>query len=123
LFGDPLLRAGFEEIERETSAVEHFVVEGANVKLGTQFFSSSLTEVQELGLAYLVAASLCGRPRNVPINLRLDRWLIGCAGFSHKLNGLIASPSLRVNSRIDHQAHSAPKFRRKATLVRNGILV
>jgi len=38
LFRDPLVGAGFKEIQGETSAIEHFVVEGADIKLGTQFF-------------------------------------------------------------------------------------
>ena len=37
--GDPLVCAGFEQIEGKGSAVEHLVVEFADVKLGAQFLS------------------------------------------------------------------------------------
>ena len=35
LFGDPFVGAGFQEIEGEGSSVEHLIVEGTEVKLGS----------------------------------------------------------------------------------------
>src|ERR1700688_1945612 len=37
LLGDPFVGAGVEKIERESSAVEHFVMELADVELGAEF--------------------------------------------------------------------------------------
>jgi len=45
LFRDPLIGAGLKEIQGETSAIEHFVVESADIKLGTQFFPGTFAPV------------------------------------------------------------------------------
>jgi len=48
LQGDPFVGAGFQEIEGEGSAVEHFVVEFADVEFGTQFFLGAVAEFTDL---------------------------------------------------------------------------
>jgi hypothetical protein len=84
LIRDPFLDSTFEEIKREASTIEHFVVESTNIEPRPQFFPGTLAEFQELELPYLVAASLCW-PSDVAIRLRLNGGLIHC-------------PDLRINS-------------------------
>jgi hypothetical protein len=48
LLGDPLVGAGFQKIEGEGSAVEHFVVEFADVEFGAQFFLGAVAEFTDL---------------------------------------------------------------------------
>jgi hypothetical protein len=119
---DPLIRTDFEKVESEASSVQHFVVERTNVELGAKLFSGTFAQFEEFELTDLVAASL-RRPCNIPINFRLDCRFVDSAGFSHKLDGLVARPSVGVDSRVDYEAYSTPKFGGEATVLGSGILV
>src|SRR6201999_3776915 len=48
LFGDPLVGTGIEKIEGQGAAIEHLVMEAANVELGTQFFLGPFAEFADL---------------------------------------------------------------------------
>ncbi len=54
-FRDPFVRAGFEKVEGEGSAVEHPVVEAAEIELGAQFPLGAVAQFAELELTNLVA--------------------------------------------------------------------
>ena len=47
LLRDPFVGAGLEQVKRQGSAVEHLVVEGADVKLGAQFFLGAFAQFAE----------------------------------------------------------------------------
>ena len=48
LLRDPFVRARFQKIERQRSAVEHLVVKGADIELGSQFFLGAVAKVANL---------------------------------------------------------------------------
>src|SRR4051794_25431620 len=51
LLRDPFVRARFEKIEWKASAIQHFIVEGTDVELGSQFFACAFAQLDELELA------------------------------------------------------------------------
>ncbi len=106
LLGDPFVGAGVEQIEREGAAVEHLVVEFADVKLGAQFFPGTFAEFANLELPKFVAEGL-RRPCDVAVGLGLDRRLVNRAGLAEEIYDLIAAPSLGVDSGIHHETHRA----------------
>src|SRR5271165_2651995 len=55
---NPAIRAVVEQVEREDAAIQHLVVEGADVELGTQFVPSAFAEFDELELSQLVTKGL-----------------------------------------------------------------
>ncbi len=55
LFRDPFIGAGLEQVERKGSAIEHLVVELANVEPGAQFLLRAFPEFADLELAQLIA--------------------------------------------------------------------
>ena len=61
LFGDPFIRAGLEKIEGKRSAVEHLVVEGADVELWSQLCSGAFAQFAELELAEFVTQACAGQ--------------------------------------------------------------
>src|ERR1019366_9164492 len=119
---DPLVGAGIQKIEREGSAVEQLVVEGADVKLGAQFFLSACAKLADLELAEFITEGLRG-PRDVAVGLGLDGGLINRAGLPHEVHDLLAGPSFRMDSGIDDQANSAKELRGEAAVIGDGILV
>ncbi len=120
--GDPFIRARVEEIEGEGSAVEHLVVEAADVELGAQLFLGAVAEFAELELAELIAEGL-GGPSDVAVRLRLDGGLIDGAGLAEELHDLIAGPAFGVDSGINDETDGAEQLRGEAAVVRDRILV
>jgi hypothetical protein len=51
---NPAIRAGVEQVERENAAIQHLIVEGADVELGTQFLPCTFAKLEELELPDLV---------------------------------------------------------------------
>ena len=104
LLGDPLLRTGFEHIERKSATVEHFVMKFAQVEFRSQLLLSALAELADLELAEFVAERLSW-PGNIAVGLGLESGLIDRAGFAEEIYNLIAAPAFGVNSRIHNKAH------------------
>src|SRR6266849_1653694 len=97
-------------------------MKAADIKLWPQGFLGAFAKLSDLELAKLVAQRLC-RPRDVAVGFRLDGWLVNGARLAHELDDLIAAPSFRMDSGINHQAHGAEKFRREAAVVGNRVVV
>src|SRR6267143_2303746 len=53
LLGDPFVGAGFQKIEGEGSAVEHFVVEFADVEFGAQLRNEHAKKEEGYGTIYM----------------------------------------------------------------------
>src|SRR4029077_1633996 len=58
LLRDPLVGAGFEQIEGQRAAVEHFVGKLAEIELRPHFFLGAFTQLPELELAELITERL-----------------------------------------------------------------
>src|SRR3984885_9828482 len=112
LFLNPLIGARLEQVQGKSPTVEHFVMEGSDIQLGSQLLLSSIPEFADFELAELVAESLRG-PRDITIGLGLDRGFIDRARFAEEIHHLIARPCFGVNSCVDHQAHGAEEFGRE----------
>src|SRR5271156_4936151 len=106
LFLNPALGAGIEKIQRERSAIKHFVVEAAQIELRSEFLLGAFAQLADLELAKLVAERL-GWPGNVAVGFRLDRRLIDRARLPHEIHDLIAAPAFGMDSGIDLQPHGA----------------
>src|SRR5580704_18106463 len=122
LLGNPLVRASLEQVEWQGPAIQHLVVEGANVELGPQFFPGAFAKLANLKLAQLVAESL-RRPRDVAISFGLNGRLVNGARLAKKFYNLIACPAFGMDSCIHNQPNGPEEFRGKSAVVRNGILV
>src|SRR6476646_2985951 len=97
-------------------------MEAADVKLRPQYFPGAFAEFANLELAQFVAEGL-RRPGDVAVGLRLDRRLIHGAGLAHEIHNLVACPTFRMDSGIDHETHCTEEFRGKAAIVRSWVLV
>src|SRR5258708_7858542 len=73
--GDPGGNFRIQDIQRQRSVSQDFVVEGAQVELVSEQPSSFFSQFQNFQLSELVGQSLCG-PRDVPVYLALDVGLV-----------------------------------------------
>src|SRR5258708_12304675 len=95
MLGDPFVGAGVEQVEGQGSTIEHRIVEGAEVELGSQFFLGTVAEFAKLELAKLVAKSLRG-PRDVAIGFGLDGGLVDRARLPDEIHALVTFPTLSI---------------------------
>src|SRR5271170_7614960 len=86
---NPAVRARVEQVKRESAAVQHFVVEGAEVELCTQLLPRAFAQFDELELPDLVTQGL-GRPGDVAVRFRLDLGLVERTGFAEEVDHPIA---------------------------------
>jgi len=122
LLHDPFVRTGFQHIEGKGAAVEDFVVEGAEIKLGAQFFLGAIAEFANFELTEFVAKGL-GRPGDVPVGFGLNGGFVDGTRFPEVFDYLIASPTLRMDAGIDHESDRTEEFRREPAVVRHRILI
>src|SRR5215472_1507543 len=122
LFRNPFLSASFQQIQRQRASVEHLVVKASDIKFRAQGLLRAVAKLTKFELTQLVAQGLCWQ-RDVAIGLRLDGGLVNSAGLAHELHHLIARPSFRVDSGVDHQAHGTQELGREPPIVRDWILV
>src|SRR5258708_27701433 len=113
---------GQEHDQGQGSAIQHLIVEGANVELGDQVSPGSFAELANLQLAKLVTKGL-RRPRDVTVGFGLDGRLVHGSRLAEKLHNLIACPTFGVDSCVHNQPHGPEEFGGKSAVVRNGILV
>src|SRR5260370_9329473 len=97
-------------------------MEGAYVKLRAQFFLGAFAEFADLELAEFITEGLRG-PRDVAVGLGLDAGLVNRARLTEEIHDLIAVPSLRVDSGINHQSHGAEELRGEAAVIGDRILI
>src|SRR5579871_545353 len=119
---DPQVGACIQQVERQYPAIEHLVMEGAQIEARTECFPGAHAELAELQLSELVGKSLC-RPRDVAIGFALNRGLVDRSRFTHEVHHLIARPSLGVDTGIDHEAHRAEQLAREPAVIADRILV
>src|SRR5271166_3278076 len=103
---NPAIYPRFQHVQRQTAAAEYFVVKCADIEARTQALLGPLPQFANFKLPDLVAERL-RRPRNVTIDLGLNRGLVGGAAFPEVRHSLLAAPALGMNPRIDHQANRA----------------
>jgi hypothetical protein len=100
LTSNPVIDAGFQHVERQTSSTEDFIMEGSDVEARTKLLLCAIAEIENLELTDLVAEAL-RRPCNIPVNFSLDRRLVRGAAFAEVGHRPFASPTFGVNARVD----------------------
>src|SRR5215469_2434975 len=106
LLRDPLIGTRLQHVQRERAAIQHLIVELAQIELWPQLFLGALPQLAEFQLTEFVAESL-GGPGDVAVRFGLDRRLVDSSGLAHEFYDLVSSPSLGVDPGIDHQAYRA----------------
>ena len=111
-----------EHVKRQCPAVEHLVVEGADVELVAERFLRAGAELEDLELADLVGQSLAG-PGDVAVDLGLDAGLVDVRVVVEVVDHLLAGPALGVDAGVDDEADGAPDVGLEAAIVGVRILV
>src|SRR5271163_3579154 len=84
LFSDPFISPRFQQIQRQSPAIDHLIVKSPYVELRAQFLLRTLAQLTDLQLPQLVTKRL-RRPGNIPIRLRLNCRFIHGARLAEKL--------------------------------------
>src|SRR5581483_11373686 len=108
---NPTVCTRLEQIERQNAAVEHLVVEAADVEPLAQLLVGALAQLAEFELAELVGQGLRG-PGNITVGLRLQSGLIDRAGLAEEVHHLLTRPALRVDAGIHYETHRAEQLAR-----------
>ena len=109
MIGQPAVHARFQYFERQRSAAEQRVVEGANIEFRAQRRFGFLPQLQNFQLTDLVGERLT-RPGDVAIDL-VDDVELGLRGIHpEKIDCLLTRPALVVHAGVDDEAHRPPHF-------------
>src|ERR1019366_6945947 len=107
LIGDPLGDPRVQNVERQGSGVEHFVMKGADVIFCPEVLLRLLAQFENLHLSQLVGQCLAW-PRDVSIHFSLNIGLVHGGMLAEEVHHLLTSPVLVMHSGIDHQPDGAP---------------
>src|ERR1019366_7642476 len=97
LIGNPFRDSRVQNVERQRTRTEHFIVKGADVVFGAEFFFRQIAQFENLHLAQLVSQGLA-RPRDVAVHFGLDVGFVHGGMLAEEVHHSLAGPVLVMNS-------------------------
>src|SRR5580692_5952457 len=121
LTSNPVIDAGFQQVERQASTTENFIMKRSDIEARTKLLLGAIAQIENLELTDLVAEALSW-PRNIAVDFSLDRRLICSAAFAEVSHCLFAGPTLGVNAGVDNKANGTDQLQREPSIIGGRIL-